>query len=144
MPLHEIPLLDKTFIDVPAPELARAEAAVKAVINAGSLSHIFNPLDLRRFNIERPKLMTGDIASGDQFFSSDAQKHALIASLPSVLCVEMEGAAVAQVCYEYGVPFTVIRTISDAANNKAHIDFTGFIQTISSKYAREIIKNLLD
>ena len=54
----------------------------------------------------------------------------------------MEGAAVAQVCYEYEIPFSVIRTISDVADDKSHIDFPSFIKKISSKYAAEIIKNI--
>jgi adenosylhomocysteine nucleosidase len=84
----------------------------------------------------------GDIASGDQFFSSNEQKHALNTQLPDVLCVEMEGAAVAQVCYEYEIPFSIIRTISDVADDQSHIDFPSFINKISSKYAAEIIKNI--
>jgi len=142
MPRHEIPLLDKTFLEVPAQQFERAQKAVNAVLG-DNLRDIFTPVELRRFNIKKPKLVSGDVASGDKFFASDEQKRELLAALPGSLCVEMEGAAVAQVCYEYGVPFTVIRTISDAANNKAEMDFVGFINTITGKYSREIIKNLL-
>ena len=60
--------------------------------------------------------------------------------LPSVLSVEMEGAAVAQVCFEYEIPFLIIRTISDSANEKSLIDFPLFIKDIASKYSKEIIK----
>jgi adenosylhomocysteine nucleosidase len=98
--------------------------------------------DLAEFNISQPRLFVGEIASGDQFFSSNEQKHNLNAQLPEVLCVEMEGAAVAQVCYEYEIPFSIIRTISDVADDNSHIDFPAFIQKISSKYAAEIIKNI--
>lgn len=63
--------------------------------------------------------------------------------LPDVLCVEMEGAAVAQVCYEFDLPFTIIRTISDEADEAATIDFTKFIEKISNVYSIEIIKNII-
>jgi adenosylhomocysteine nucleosidase len=87
-------------------------------------------------------LRIGDIASGDQFFSGNKQKHSLSTQLPDVLCVEMEGAAVAQVCYEYEIPFSIIRTISDAADDQSPVDFPSFIKKISSKYAAEIIKKI--
>ena len=141
---HEIPLLGKTFLDTPAPLFERAQNAVNALINNKNLLKIVTPQELTRFNITQPKLFTGDVASGDAFFASDEQKQNLVSALPSTLCVEMEGAAVAQTCYEHGVPFAVIRTISDAAGSGAHIDFTDFIKTISSKYSREIIKNILN
>ncbi len=63
-----------------------------------------------------PQVTRGMIASGDQFVSSREQSEALARALPDVSCVEMEGAAIAQVCYEYEVPFAIVRTISDSAN----------------------------
>jgi adenosylhomocysteine nucleosidase len=53
----------------------------------------------------------------------------------------MEGAAVAQVCFEYEVPFSIIRVISDKANDNATIDFPKFANSIASKYALGILKN---
>ncbi len=78
----------------------------------------------------------------DRFFANAADKDALLFQLPSVLCVEMEGAAVAQVCYEYHIPFTIIRTISDTADEQSPIDFPAFIQGVSSKYSAEIVKEI--
>ena len=49
------------------------------------------------FEIKRPKIHVGDIASGDQFISSSEQSLRILSNLPTVKCVEMEGAAVAQV-----------------------------------------------
>jgi adenosylhomocysteine nucleosidase len=86
----------------------------------------------------------GDIASGDQFFSSTSKKSALLSKLPDILCVEMEGAAVAQICYEYDIPFAIFRTISDTADEKAHIDFQKFLAKVANKYAVEIIKNIFE
>jgi adenosylhomocysteine nucleosidase len=84
--------------------------------------------------------LIGDIASGDQFFSSLEQKNQLSSLLPTIVCVEMEGAAVAQVCYEYGIPFCIIRTISDTADHDAHLDFPKFLKEVSGKFSTEIIK----
>ena len=96
--------------------------------------------ELVKFGIVDPQVLVGDVASGDKFFSDNIHKEGLLAELPSILCVEMEGASVAQVCYEYSIPYTIIRTISDTADDKAANDFPSFIKNISSKYSQEIIK----
>lgn len=98
---------------------------------------------LTEFNIISPKVIESDIASGDQFISEKSQCDIISEGLPSVKCVEMEGAAVAQVCFEYNKPFSIIRTISDNANNNAHIDFPKFAHEIASNYALGILKNYL-
>jgi len=96
------------------------------------------------FEIKRPKIHIGDIASGDQFISSSEQSLKILSNLPTVKCVEMEGAAVAQVCFEYNVPFSIIRTISDNANHHAHVDFPKFAKEIASKYALGILRYYLN
>ena len=55
------------------------------------------------------------------------------------LALEVEGAAVAQVCLDYGVPFGAVRTISDRADDTAHIDFSLFIREVASPYAMAIL-----
>jgi len=92
-------------------------------------------------NKEKGKLHRGLIGSGDQFMSDPARLRTLKASLPDLLAVEMEGAAVAQVCFELGVPFGVIRTISDNANEDAAVDFMHFVKHVASRYAFNVIKN---
>ena len=59
------------------------------------------------------------------------------------LAVEMEGAAVAQVCHDYGVPFAAVRTISDRADDAAHTDFQRFIQEVASRYSLAILSQWL-
>ena len=61
-------------------------------------------------------------------------------SLAGLLAVEMEGAAVAQVCFELGVPFAVIRTISDNANEDAATDFMRFVKSVAARYAFHIVR----
>ncbi len=53
------------------------------------------------------------------------------------------GAAVAQVCAEYKMPFSVIRTISDAGDESAHQDFGKFLKNVASIYSTEILRRLL-
>ena len=65
-----------------------------------------------------PRLVFGTIATGDSFVGSRAKKTELRDRL-SAHAVEMEGAAVAQVCRELGVPFLVVRGLSDRASADA-------------------------
>lgn len=89
----------------------------------------------------------GLIASGDLFVSSLDQSSRLQQDLQlaghAPLAVEMEGAAVAQVCHDYGLPFAAVRTISDRADDQAHVDFSQFIQQVASRYACGIILELV-
>lgn len=93
------------------------------------------------FNLHQPNFHQGIIASGDQFIHQQQQVSHLKKLIPNLLCVEMEGAAVAQVCFEYQIPFNIIRTISDNANDNAVIDFPNFTKNIASKYAKAILEN---
>lgn len=85
----------------------------------------------------------GLIASGDQFIHGEHAGDALRAMLPTVLCVEMEGAAVAQVCCEYGVPCAVVRVISDRADSEAPADFGASLGSFAAGHTAGIIENLL-
>lgn len=143
MPQFEIPLLGKTFFECDTEQLKHAKEAITPLILDNGLKDLIGEKVLAQFGINTPNLHIGDIASGDQFFANNEQKERLHNSLPTILCVEMEGAAVAQVCHEYAVPFLIIRTISDAADEQSHIDFPLFIKKVSSKYSVGIIKQLL-
>ena len=72
----------------------------------------------------------GVIASGDQFITSP-DRAAAIARQFGAMAVEMEGAAVAQVCTRLGLPFAVLRWISDTADTHADTDFGQFVQKIA-------------
>lgn len=89
----------------------------------------------------------GLVASGDRFVSSAPEAQQLRLALQEaghpVLAVEMEGAAVAQVCLDYSIPFAAIRTISDRADDTAHADFAHFVQTVASRYAEHMVQALM-
>jgi adenosylhomocysteine nucleosidase len=89
-------------------------------------------------------LHRGLIASGDRFVSSAAESATLQQALPEALAVEMEGAAFAQVCTDYGVPFAAVRTISDRADDAAHGDFVQFIDQVASRHSAGIVRAFLE
>lgn len=98
-----------------------------------------NASERRVFGLTVPRIHRGLIGSGDRFVSSAGHVNSLNAALPGLLAVEMEGAAVAQVCFELGVPFAVIRTVSDNANETAATDFMQFVKAVASRYAFHIV-----
>ena len=137
----ELPLLNRVYVDS-NPELTElAGKAVSSLLEKG-VAHMVGEEAVKEFNLA-PTLYLGDIASGDQFINSDEKRQEILGLLPDVLCVEMEGAAVAQVCLEFGTPFTVIRTISDTANHNARVDFGKFIVEVANAYSRAIISEIM-
>ncbi len=77
----------------------------------------------------------GVIASGDIFCTEEAMSMK-IANKFNALCVEMEGASIAQVCFLSHIPFLVLRSISDIPNNDNVITYEEFLKTSSIKVAK--------
>lgn len=67
----------------------------------------------------------GRVASGDQFVAEQTLKDQIIANTQA-LCTEMEGTAIAQTAYRNGIPFVILRAISDKADNSAEMDYPTF------------------
>ena len=135
----EIPLTGKTSYEIPQQNV---DTMSQAVHNFLKNNKEFRKI-LAEQDITNPKMLIGDIASGDLFISSADMKQALIKNLPSVLCAEMEGAAVAQVCDDYGVPLIVVRVISDSADEEAHISAIGFVNLHAGDYSLSILKEYI-
>ena len=137
----ELPLLNRVYVDS---DPALTELAGKAVGNLleKGVEHMVGEEAVKEFNLD-PKLYYGDIASGDQFINSDEKRQEILNLLPDIQCVEMEGAAVAQVCLEFGIPFTVIRIISDTADHNARIDFNKFIVEVANAYSRAVVSEIV-
>ena len=74
-----------------------------------------------------PKISSGVIVTGDVFVSSTTATQVLRKQM-NAEATEMEGASVAQVCWQQRVPFIVIRSLSDDAGNNAHMDVKTFYQ----------------
>ncbi len=137
----ELPLLNRVYV---SSDFHLTELAGKAVSNLleRGVEYMVGEEAVKDFNLA-PKLYFGDIASGDQFINSNEKRQEILGLLPDVLCVEMEGAAVAQVCLEFETPFTVIRTISDTADHNARIDFGKFILEVANAYSRSIVSEIM-
>lgn len=85
---------------------------------------------------------TGRIASGDQFIASVAQRVRIVEQF-GALAAEMEGAAMAQACARMGVPWAVVRSISDSADAGAVADFPAFLGMAAGRgvaLARELVR----
>jgi adenosylhomocysteine nucleosidase len=96
----------------------------------------------------RPKVHEGLILSGDQFIHCQQMQKRIVDSLKEVdlfhfHAIEMEGAAVAQVCHELEKPFVIIRAISDKADHHAGVSFETFIEQIARYYSIGIVKEYL-
>ncbi len=84
----------------------------------------------------------GRIATGDQFIAN-LQKIQWLSKEFGALACEMEGGSIAHVCYLNKIPFVVIRSISDNANNGAHMDFEKFTP-LAVKNSTTILKKMLE
>lgn len=135
----EIPLLNMSEL-VPCAELTSAVEASAADLLQDSA--YFEAV--RKLASRTPSSHTGLIASGDRFINQAHEREELKALLPDLLCVEMEGAAVAQVCVEQGVPFAVARFISDTADTGSAVDFGAFIQSAASVGAERLVAGCIE
>ena len=144
-PIYEIPLLKIRSFQTDSFLKNLSTKASQKFINKDLSTSI--PLEiLNDYHITEPQIRHGLVITGDQVISRNTQKAELRKDLPEALCVEMEGASVGQVCYEYGIPFIVIRIISDYSNhdNVTSVDVRKFIDQISGHYSVGIVNNLYD
>jgi adenosylhomocysteine nucleosidase len=140
-PRHEVPLYGRALFETDAALSLQLAEAAQQVLQAAE-RHL-GPDTLAQFQLSSPEVHQGLIVSGDRFVSTNAESQVLRESLPQALAVEMEGAAVAQVCWDYGVQFAAVRTISDRADDTAHTDFNRFIREVASRYSRAILSQWL-
>jgi adenosylhomocysteine nucleosidase len=140
-PRFEVPLTGRSRFEADASLTdSLGAAARRCLTEAGAL---IGGDHLASFGIQEPLVHQGLIVSGDCFIASSSQSAALRESLPDALAVEMEGAAVAQACSDFDRPFAVLRTVSDRADDNAHVDFTRFITEVASVYTRVIVQDWL-
>ena len=95
------------------------------------------------FSLHSPRVHSGKIVTGDRFVATEAESRALRAELREALAVDMESGAVAQVCHDYSVPFCAVRTISDRADDQAHVDFPAFLQQVARHYSGRMLETAL-
>lgn len=140
-PRHEVPLTGMTRFAANA-ALSDALAAAAPLAMQDMLANLPSS-EWLNIDLSKAQVHQGLIASGDRFVSQTSESQVLQRELPDALAVEMECAAMAQVCYDYGVPLAAVRTISDRADDGAHVDFPRFIQSIASRYSVAVLDRLL-
>lgn len=134
----EIPLLGVAELATDAALRTAAVAAAEDYV-AGGLAASVSASVLADLGIGQPRVHVGQIATGDEFIEGDL-KAIVRRRAPAAIGVDMEGAAVAQVCHELGgVPLCVIRAISDLASGTASVDFPQFLDQLASRYSSEIL-----
>ena len=87
----------------------------------------------------------GQIATGDAFIAKAPQLGVIKYHFPQVIAIEMEAAAVAQVCYQYKIPFIIIRSLSDIAGKDSTTSFESFLPAAakaSTDVVCEVVKIL--
>lgn len=115
------------------PQLPKRYIADERLVNAAEkAAHVFSESQVYR----------GLIVSGDQFIHDDATIAVIKQHFVDVQAVEMEAAAIAQVCYQQQRPFVIIRAISDVGDGKADMSFNEFI-ALAGKCSAQMVKDLL-
>ncbi len=136
----EIPLSGVVEIRTDTDLTERALHASQAFV--ADIDTVVTRQQRRELGIERPSIHVGQIATGDEFIEHDL-KAVVRSRTPDALCVDMESAAVAQVCLEHGgVPLCVIRSISDLASGTASLDFPVFLDALARHYSAEILTRM--
>lgn len=91
--------------------------------------------------LENVKILTGTIASGDQFISMDDERKKIVDNFGAI-AAEMEGASIGHVCYMNGVHFGVLRAISDGANSDSAMDYPTFAKMAAANSIKIICEML--
>lgn len=119
-PMCQVPGL--SVLSFPADEMLKAEA-----FRAADMAH---PEHVR----------IGRVATGDQFVAEKALKERIIANT-GAYCTEMEGAAIAHTAWKNGIPFVIIRAISDKADDSAEMDYPTF-EAAAAKRCAQVTQSL--
>ena len=135
-PRFEVPLTGRSRFPADA---ALTQVLAQACTAVLARDEPFGPA-AAALGVTRPALHRGLIISGDRFVSAASECQALRQALPEALAVEMEGAALAQACHDLGLPFAVLRTISDRADDSASVDFMRFIDEVAAQASAAIIE----
>jgi adenosylhomocysteine nucleosidase len=88
------------------------------------------------------QVVTGLIATGDSFMNDPERVEFVRGKFPELCAVEMEAAAIAQVCTQFAVPFVIIRALSDIAGKESDISFEQFLDTAAKHSARLVVSML--
>jgi adenosylhomocysteine nucleosidase len=127
-PRGQVPGMPVIFA-VPENLTALAEAAVEELKAEKLLPAAFNHV-------------RGLIGSGDEFMHDEDRIAAVRKQFPAIRAVEMEGAAIAQTCHLFAVPYLIIRAVSDIAGKESPATFDEFLP-VASKHSGEIVRRIV-
>ncbi|MEX1168474.1 MAG: 5'-methylthioadenosine/S-adenosylhomocysteine nucleosidase, partial [Hydrogenophaga sp.] len=128
----------------PTDDALSAQLACASQTVLAALTRHLDAQSIAAYGLNQPRLHQGLIVSGDRFVCTTSESAQLVSDLPDALAVEMEGAAFAQVCKDFNIPLAVVRTISDRADDTAHVDFPSFLRDVASKYSGAIIEAMFN
>lgn len=131
-PLHEIPFEGFSVIE--------SDPGLRHLLAGAARSMLTSA---RPPGLETAEVFEGLVVSGDQFLSSNEARNRVLENLPKACAVDMESAAIAQVCRAADLPIGVMRVISDSADGSAHIDFAEFVEKSASKACAETVRHAL-
>jgi len=114
---------------IPHPTLVEAAKKGVEVLSANSEVNI--------------QTLVGLITTGDTFMTADDDIAKARANFPTMAAVEMEGAAIAHTCHQFGVPFVVIRSMSDIAGKESPTSFEAYLETASVN-SSQLVMNMID
>ena len=138
--LDASPLFPRWEVPLTGRSRFATDAALRATLVRACEQVLAQPhAGLASLGLHAPRSHLGLVVSGDRFVSSAAESAALRAALPDALAVEMEGAALAQVCADFACPLAVLRTVSDRADDTAHVDFGRFVAEVAAAYSRDVV-----
>lgn len=102
------------------PELGAGQSPISSFVADEQLAQIIQ--QAARSVAPTIKTVRGRIATGDQFVCTQEARERIIGDF-GALCCEMEGAAIAQACWRNGIPFVIVRAISDKADDTSKVEY---------------------
>ncbi|WP_163931987.1 5'-methylthioadenosine/adenosylhomocysteine nucleosidase [Paraferrimonas sp. SM1919] len=129
---HDVDATAFGYVMGQVPQQPATFKADQTLINAAQVA--LEPMD--------NKGITGLIGTGDSFIADPNRTKVMLEHFPNLAACEMEGAAIAQTAHQFNVPFVVIRSLSDNANNDSPVDFESYIK-LAGKRSAELVMAML-
>ncbi|CAL4320144.1 5'-methylthioadenosine/adenosylhomocysteine nucleosidase [Buchnera aphidicola] len=94
-------------------------------------------------SLSKMKYIEGLIVSGEQFINNTKKKQYILTNFPNAIAVDMESSAISQACFQFQIPYIIIKIISDHSNKSSYIEFKKNIHVIA-KMSYKILKNIIN
>lgn len=137
----EIPLLGQR--EIASANILQEKAYRVCTEIIQQVGQYFYPSELAEFGLEKLKVHRGLALTGDQVIFDATRKTEILTLFPEALSVDMESAAVGQVCHTQAVPFAVVRIISDTADEQGEDNFLDFVERFVNRFTQPIVENFI-